>query len=242
MSAAALPPPPPPPPAAAAESTASRKYDDNTESSLVILDNEGQRRFLMRNSGYSSYQALTQLITKIVSKTQKQTVPQEIIRKIAIFFTTKRLDPKQTRAVRASSALGQYSLDQCLVDSDTSWWISAPGSFRNGRGEEYVEFELGPSLQRLTAVHISIPPLPRGPMSVRTMRLDANVSGEWRAASVGILTVQNISGWQRIELLHPIDAQFIRVVCVTNQASRFLNDEAVSNDFDAVGFFAIKFE
>jgi hypothetical protein len=228
------------------ESTSSTTVADKQicDDNVVILDNDGKPRFLMQESGYPSYQVLTRTIGTIVdSKIQNKTIPPEIIRSIAVFFTTRRLDPKETEAIRASSTSGQYSLDQCLVDSESSWWISAFGSFRNGRGEEYIEFELGTTLKRLTAVHLCIPPLPRGPLSVRTMRLDCNAkaTGEWRAATP-ILTVENKSGWQRFELPSPIDAQYIRVVCLTNQATRFQNEEAHSNDWDAVGFFTIKFE
>ena len=227
---------------------AETSTDDNPQleddDDAVLLDHDKKPRYLMQESGYPSYQALKETIGRIVdSKIQDRSIPPEIVQKIAIFFTTRRLEPKQTRVNGVSSTSGQYNVEECLVDSENSWWISAFGSFRHGRGEEYIEFELGPTLKRLTAVHLSIPPLPRGPLSVRTMRLDsnANATGEWRAATT-VLTVENRSGWQRIELPSPIDAQFVRVVCLTNQATRFQNEDAPSDEWDAVGFFTIKFE
>jgi hypothetical protein len=112
-----------------------------------------------------------------------------------------------------------------------------------GKGEEYIEFELGSTMVRLSAVHISTPPMPRGPMSVRTMRIDSSsnpTSGEWRPVTP-VLVVENRSGWQRIELPEPVDAQYIRAVCLTNQASRFMNEQR-PGDFSSIGFFTIRFE
>mmetsp|Transcript_19655 Transcript_19655/g.36688 ORF Transcript_19655/g.36688 Transcript_19655/m.36688 type:complete len:206 (-) Transcript_19655:230-847(-) len=205
----------------------------------------------MTGSGFTSYQSLVNVVGKL-PKNHKLALPAEICKNVANFFTTRRLDPTKTRAVTCSSTSGQYSLDHCLIDSENSWWISSFGSFRNGKGEEYIEFELASTMVRLSAVHICIPPLPRGPLSVRTMRLDApttttslNAGGEWRAVTP-ILVVENRSGWQRIELPSPIDVQFVRVVCLSNQASRFLSPEGapaeLDSNFGAVGFFTIKFE
>jgi hypothetical protein len=113
-----------------------------------------------------------------------------------------------------------------------------------GKGEEYVEFELGSTMVRLSAVHVNIPPMPRGPLSVRTMRIDSCTTnlttGEWRPLSP-ILVIENRSGWQRIELPEPVDVQYIRAVCLTNQASRFLNEQPLP-DLNSVGFFTIRFE
>jgi hypothetical protein len=64
------------------------------------------------------------------------------------------------------------------------------------------------------------------------------------------LTVENKTGCQRFELSLGIDARLIRIVCTTNQTSRFLaqNNEVAgdennnNNQFHAVGFCSIKFE
>jgi hypothetical protein len=114
-----------------------------------------------------------------------------------------------------------------------------------GKGEEYVEFELGSTMVRLSAVFISIPPMPRGPLSVRTLRLDSIAGGEWRAVTP-ILVVENRSGWQRLDLPKPVDVQRVRVVCLSNQASRVLDRTTTAPpEFDlsygAVGFYSIKF-
>ena len=189
-------------------------------------------------------------------------LPNEIIRDIAIYFTVKKLDPTKTRAIGCSSSSSElHELKECLIDSSSSWWISSihEGSFHNCKGEEYVEFELdNTKIVRLSTVSISIPMLPTGPLSVRTMRLDCcaasnnnnnnNKEQQWKPITP-ILTVDNRNGWQRIELNEPIDAQYIRLVCLSNQASRLLDNNEITEINDtyghamtAVGFFTVKFE
>lgn len=97
--------------------------------------------------------------------------------------------------------------------------------------------------------------LPYGPLSVRTMRIDTKADsnnnnnngdinkhrGTWRPSS-SLLTVANRTGWQRIDLEEPIDAQVIKLVCLTNQASISLSNEDGDDEASAVGFFTVKFE
>ena len=130
-----------------------------------------------------------------------------------------------------------------------------------GKGEEWVEFELDKSkIVRLSSISIDIPMLPYGPLSVRTMRIDTKADsnnnnnnnnnnngdinkhrGTWRPSS-SLLTVANRTGWQRIDLEEPIDAQVIKLVCLTNQASISLSNEDGDDEASAVGFFTVKFE
>jgi hypothetical protein len=93
--------------------------------------------------------------------------------------------------VNESSIVPRMPLSECLVDSDTSWWISQDSVEVE---PQYVEFALvsggsgsssssssssssnnnhTQSACRLSAVAIRIPPLPMGPLSVREFRLDA---------------------------------------------------------------------
>lgn len=197
----------------------------------------------MKGTEFSSYESLVQLIAK-VPQNWGLTMPPEIFRNVANYFTVCPVDPSKTRALACSSSSGQYSLEHCLIDNDNSWWISEFGSFRKGKGEEYVEIEVGSSLARVSSICISIPPLPRGPLSVRTLRLDSLISGEWRPVTP-VLVIESRSGWQTIELTEAIDVQIVRVVCLSNQASRFLESDrtdAVDQGFTAVGFFTIRFE
>lgn len=115
-------------------------------------------------------------------------------------------------------------------------------------GAEYVEFELSSrNMVRLSAVCISIPMLPMGPLSVRTMRLDGLDRGQWKAMTP-ILEVKNVNGWQKIELKRPIDVQIVRLVCLSNQSSRYLDANNVwtldlgISSLSSVGFFTVRFE
>lgn len=87
--------------------------------------------------------------------------------------------PRSTsvRAICASSEASpsyMYSFRKeslCTMDS-SDCWISAPGSFPNGRGHQGVVFDMGRVVQ-ISQVRISIPPLPSGPLSVRKFRVEA---------------------------------------------------------------------
>lgn len=104
---------------------------------VMVDDNHDEPRFLLQGCGFDSYQELVILIARIANSSDI-TFPSEIVRNIVHFFTTKRLDSNKTRALRCSSTSGQHSLDECLVDTENSWWISANGSFRNGTSPKYL--------------------------------------------------------------------------------------------------------
>jgi hypothetical protein len=220
------------------------KADESAPVAVVDdIERNSPPRYLMRGTAFSSYASLVHLVAKVPRRVGI-TLPHEILQNIAHYFTVGEVDPSKARALACSSTSGQHSLEQCLIDNDNSWWISSIGSFRNGKGEEYVEIELGTTLVRVRSIEISIPPLPRGPLSVRTLRLDSLISGEWRPVTP-VLVVENRSGWQTVDLPDPIDVQTVRVVCLSNQASRFLEStrsEVADQTFAAVGFFTIRFE
>jgi hypothetical protein len=204
-----------------------------------------------------SYDELIRLIRRLPVVLQgDQSLPNELIHKIGHYFVVNPVQHKQVTAVRASSTVGRFPLGAVLEDDDATWWISAMGSMPQGKGAEYIEFQLSPVVRRLTAVSIKIPPLPVGPLSVRTFRIaipDDSVSQPtttWTNATDELI-VENKTGYQRFELSPGIDARSIRIVCTMNQISRFLgqNNEAEdennnngANQFDAVGLYSIKFE
>jgi hypothetical protein len=215
-----------------------------------------------------SYDHLIRLIRRLpVVQQDDQILPNELIHKIARYFVVIPVQHKQVTAVRASSTVGRFPLGAVLEDDDSTWWISAMGSMPQGKGSEYMEFQLSPVVRRLSAVSIKIPPLPVGPLSVRTFRIaipdstSSAVSSHLQPSTTSWihatdeLTVENKTGYQRFELALGIDARSIRIVCTMNQISRFLgqNNEAAEdennnnnnngvNQFDAVGFYSIKFE
>jgi hypothetical protein len=207
-----------------------------------------------------SYDHLIQLIRCLpVVQQGDQSLPDELIHKIGHYFVVNPVQHHQVTAVRASSTVGRFPLRAVLDEDDATWWISANGSMPQGKGAEYMEFQLSPVVRRLSAVSIKIPPLPVGPLSVRTFRISIpgnSVSQQqqqetstttWIHAT-DELTVENKTGYQRFELALGIDARSIRIVCTMNQISRFLGqnnqdeNHNAANQFDAVGFYSIKFE
>ena len=211
-----------------------------------------------------SYDDLIRLIRRLpVVQQGDQSLPNELIHNIGRYFVVNPVQHNQvTAAAAASSTVGRFPLAAALEDNDATWWISAMGSMPQGKGTEYMEFQLSPVVTRLSAVSIKIPPLPLGPLSVRTFRIaipDDSVSSQMTPTTTWInatdeLTVENKTGYQRFELSLGIDARSIRIVCTTNQISRFLvqnievagddnnNINLNNNQFHAVGLYSIKFE
>ena len=201
-----------------------------------------------------SYPELFWLIEKLPMVRHKdQVLPKEIIHKIAHFFTIEKVVSSEVVAVRASSSNGRHPLQESLTTNKNTWWISAFGNMPRGQGEEFVEFQMtnkkATTLRRLSSVSIEIPPLPMGPLSVRTMRIDCKFGDTWRVVSP-IYTVQNKTGWQQYKLPNPVDAELVRVVCLTNQMSQFLPDpgevtgfrDEDFQQFAAIGYYCVKFE
>jgi hypothetical protein len=116
--------------------------DDVTRHGRIPSASDEDPRFLMQGCGFNTYRDLVLLLAHI-AKSHSRTFPPEILRNIASFFTTANLDPSKTKALRCSSTSGQYSLEQCLVDTENSWWISAAGSLRNGMSWIYIDACLG---------------------------------------------------------------------------------------------------
>lgn len=205
-----------------------------------------------------SYDDLIGLIRRLpVVQQGDQSLPNELIHNIGHYFVVNPVQHKQVTAIAASSTVGRFPLGAVLEDNDATWWISAMGSMPQGKGTEYMEFQLSPVVTRLSAVSIKIPPLPVGPLSVRTFRVaipDVSVSPTTWINATDELTVENKTGYQRFELSLGIDARSIRIVCTTNQISRFLvqnievagddnnNINLNNNQFHAVGLYSIKFE
>jgi hypothetical protein len=197
-----------------------------------------------------SYRELFWVIERLpMVRMDDQVLPQEIIHKIATFFTVDPVVPSKVVAVRATSSDERHDLQSCLDTNKSTWWISSFGSMPKGKGEEFVEFQLSSNPCRLRSISIEIPPLPMGPLSVRTMRLHCKFGDAWSAVSP-IWTVENKTGWQQYNLQPQIDVQWVRLVCLTNQMSQFLpdgdDDETIVDQdflqFASVGYYCVKFE
>lgn len=222
--------------------------------SLEGINHGNEQQPLVVTELNCSYRELFWLIERLpmVRRNDDQVLPQEIIHNIAKFFTVNPVIPSEVVASSCSSSSGQHDLQACLDENKSIWWISAIGSMPMGKGEEYVEFKLTSSnLCRLSSLSIEIPPLPLGPLSVRTMRLEGKFGDDsWEAVSP-IWIVLNRTGLQTYKLHPPIDAKYVRLVCLTNQISQFFqqpenngepDDDQDVHQFAAVGYYCVKFD
>lgn len=213
-----------------------------------FVQNESSALLVVFEMG-CSYDDLCRLISRLpMIRVNDKTLPVEIIKHIANFFTIKPVIPEKVTAVKASSTDNRHDLQECLNPRKNTWWISSFGGMTKGVGEEFVEFKLSNTLCRLTSFKIEIPPLPSGPLSVRTLQLVCSNDDsleEWKPASP-VITVENRTGLQTFPLNPPVDTRSCRVVCLTNQISPFLEDfeedSPFTTQYEAVGYFCVKFE
>jgi hypothetical protein len=222
---------------------------------------------LLVASAKCSYSELLALVETLDFASKKEcsrgrvcVLPPELAYRVVQCLVIQRVDPEQVETVSCSSHDEAHPLTACLSDDETSWWISGPHSMPQCRGYEYIQLSLGPTpqLRRLTAVSIKIPPLPQGPLSVREFRIespmttgattDATDATEWTAVTP-VFTVENRTGFQRfvLDTANPVDVHQVRLVCLSNQISSFIDGLGVDRfnttlRFECVGFFAVRFE
>lgn len=205
---------------------------------------------------------------------RRKSLTPELMRRVAGYLTVRPVQQHDVRVLGCSSHDRRHPIESCLAPNDSTWWISGPQTMIKGRGREYVEFQLCPaggneSCRRLSSFSLRIPPLPMGPLSVREFELQCRVerfaerttvtkggkstsSFAYRTLSLTTPSaVQNVSGWQDFFLEEPADVSIVRIVCLSNQISRFMEDAAnsttgpilpmVATPFDQVGFYSIRF-
>jgi hypothetical protein len=167
------------------------------------------------------------------------------------FLTVEPVTHNQVTAVACSSTDGSHELQECLIDSETSWFMSALRTMPRGAGREWVEFRLGPLTRRLVAVCIKIPPLPAGPLSVRLFQLQVRPNEKLPTDSeTSWITLPNIyqvaseTGWQNFPLQEPVDALQVRILMLKNQLFQVIREisPSLASPYENVGFFAVRFE
>jgi hypothetical protein len=187
----------------------------------------------------------------------------ELTRHCLSFLVVRPVVHAQVTAIACSSHDNQHPLQECLNEDESSWWLSARGSMQQGKGREWVDFQVGNTIKRLTAVSLKIPPLPAGPLSVAEFQVEYKEQASaplsvryWKVASPVYVT-QNRTGFQRFQLPEPVDALLIRIVCLSNQIALSMQeimeiarpllqlgrDQTIwPEEHTSVGFFAIRFE
>ena len=185
---------------------------------------------------------------------QPQVLPSELATRVLSFLVVEPVKRSQVRPVCCSTHDRIHPLFESLTDRETTWWLAEQGSMPKGRGRQYVQYSLSPTLCRLKRVSMKIPPLPQGPLSVREFYLETfRMERGWFRISPNYL-VKSQEGWQGFDLPDGgLDVDEVRVVCVSNQMAEYLEDLDVTTlqnhglaadiqRFASVGFFSIRFE
>ena len=176
----------------------------------------------------------------------------ELVAHIISFLRVQPVDMLRVRVVGASSTgEGPRCSPAFALDaSQETWWLSAH-TMPAGRGAEWVEFDLGDEPVVIQQIHLTIPPLPQGPLSVRHFHLEGcaddpalpAAARKWRRASHDLTTLDCGSA-QIFALVRPLEhARYVRIVCTCNAAAA---DEArAALGFGTappiVGFFSLAF-
>jgi len=184
----------------------------------------------------------------------------ELVSHVLGFLKLRPVDMARVRVVGASSS-GEDD-PRCspaftLDSAHDTWWISAHNSCPNGHGQEWVEFDLGADDVCVRLFHLTIPPLPSGPLSVRHLHLQAcsepptpvppadaapvppadAVERNWRRVSADWTTL-DAPTQQTFALEPPLErTRYVRVVCTTNAAA----DEEWLYAPSSIGFFSCSF-
>jgi hypothetical protein len=172
--------------------------NEGTRSAAVSVAAAVKKEPLLVASAKCSYSELLALVETLdFGSLHKEcrvvcVLPPELAYQVLQCLVIQRVDPDMVDIVSCSSHDQVHPLEECLSDDETTWWISAQHSMPWCRGSEYIQLLLGPTLRRLVAVSIKIPPLPQGNLSVREFRIESptttmttriTTDGEWTAAS-----------------------------------------------------------
>lgn len=182
-------------------------------------------------------------------------LPLDICQRIGDFFVIEPVNMIEVSVLSCSSHDRSCNPNDVLNEDENSWWISERGSMPRGVGRVVMEFGLnktGNSLRRLREICIKAPPMPQGPLSLRTFQIrttvsskprhDGDMNDDWQEILHG--HVASHAGWQRFRVA-PTDCLRLQLVCLTNQISLFLMDEGVldrNHPYSAVGLYSIRFE
>ena len=193
----------------------------------------------------------------------RQLLPPDLADLVAGFFVCLRVDPREVSVARCSSSSGQHPPAEALTPSRDTWWISGPGTTPRGVGRQWLQFELGTTVRRISYLGICIPPLPHGPLSVRDFHVlyatekQKSVSVDEEAGDSPALPDDDVD-WQPCpglagEGLHtldheelqefafspPLEATSVRLVCTKNAAAAVTDD--LIHVADCIGLFEVRF-
>lgn len=184
----------------------------------------------------------------------------ELIDSIISFLRLSPVDMCNVTCTGASSTSPDPVAGRChpsntLKVSHGAWWITENGTMTSGEGAEWIEYDFGTEACLLSFVHIAIPPMPSGPLSVRRFHLEApDEDGHFVCVSPVFETLD--AGTRQVFALNEpivvgggVPHQRVRVVCTMNAAAhhQHLHREQGAMDMDdwpipsSIGFFNIGF-
>lgn len=162
-------------------------------------------------------------------------LPGSALDNVSKFLLIDRVSMAEVSVIGCSSSRGDFPLSVVLNECCEEWWISAPGSMRQGLGCEYLEFSFGTKPRRVETVALRIPPMPYGPLSVRVFCVKVlSSAGEWLAASPHLQTLDR-ADLQEFALLPPVDTSVMRIECTRNAAA------GLTRVADCIGLFQVAF-
>lgn len=104
------------------------------------------RRLLSTPQSTSAMNTL--LPSCLIRMLSKVSLPFPVVEHIVSFLRVERVRREEVRVTGCSSTRGDFPLSAVLEDDERKWWISAPGSMRDGYGMAYLEFDLGSCVRR----------------------------------------------------------------------------------------------
>merc|ERR1712166_1670687 len=148
----------------------------------------------------------------------------DLVERIISFLKIGLVEQSQVTALRCSSSHqgGEgRSMHGPLIRTHHSWWISSGGRNDSAGFAEYVEYQLAEQSVRCEFASIRIPKLPEGPLSVRVFHLEtrSDLFGDAFVRSSPNFTTLDTDHVQEFQIVPPIEAQSVRVVCTENAAN-----------------------
>ena len=199
-------------------------------------DHIAARRGKLARSHVSTLDTLSLFLLGKVAR--RINFPQRVIAHIKTFLSVRRIDGMRT--VDCSSSSNQFALEESFTPKKNTWWIS------RDQTPQYVQFEaLVNEAVVLETIGIVIPPLPHGPLSVRTFSVSYTVGGLEKkgdriefTSDDRVFETKDDSGLQIYHLEPPI---IVRPCRDRRPCVRVICKSTAVPEVPCVGFFMLRF-
>lgn len=189
-------------------------------TSLVPIPKADELRLSRRDAPPAVLRRLLEAAL-LAASDRKSLDVSDLVEAVLRWLVLPPVDLAQVRSTGASSSCehGPCHHSHLLDPATHNWWISETQPETRGRGE-WVQFTLGEEPVLVDYFHMTIPPLPGGPLSVRSFYLQVapTEEGPWSRATVDLMT-HDVPGRQWWHLVPQVETRFVRVVCLVNAAT-----------------------